>query len=44
MLVFIDESGDSGLKINNGSSRYFAVSLVIFADDNEANACDKKIE
>lgn len=30
MLVFIDESGDSGLKIGEGSSRYFTVGLVIF--------------
>lgn len=28
MLIFIDESGDSGLKIDKGSSRYFTVSNV----------------
>lgn len=44
MLVFIDESGDSGLKINDGSSRYFAVSLVVFEESDEANACDQRIE
>ena len=40
MLVFIDESGDSGLKIEQGSSRYFTVSLVMFEDNDDALACD----
>lgn len=44
MLVFIDESGDSGLKIDQGSSRYFTVALVIFDDREEAVACDQRIE
>jgi len=44
MLVFIDESGDSGLKIDQGSSKFFTVSLVVFEDREEAIACDKRIE
>jgi len=44
VLVFIDESGDPGLKIDKGSSRYFTVSLVIFEENEEALACDQKIE
>jgi hypothetical protein len=44
MLVFIDESGDPGLKIDKGSSYYFIVSLVVFKENEEAVACDKKIE
>jgi hypothetical protein len=44
MLVFIDESGDSGLKIDKGSSKLFTVSLVVFEDNDEAEACDKRIE
>lgn len=36
MLVFIDDSGDPGFKIDKGSSRYFVISLVIFDDDLEA--------
>lgn len=44
MLVFIDESGDSGLKIQNGSSRFFTVALVVFEDNEEAINCDKRIE
>lgn len=44
MLVYIDESGDTGLKIYNGSSLYFVVSLVLFEDNEEAIACDQRIE
>jgi hypothetical protein len=44
MLVFIDESGDPGLKIEQGSSRYFTVSLVVFEENDEALACDQRIE
>lgn len=36
MLVFIDDSGDPGFKINRGSSRYFVIALVIFKDELEA--------
>ncbi|TAN62457.1 DUF3800 domain-containing protein [bacterium] len=43
MLVFIDESGDPGLKIESGSSRYFVISLVVFEDHKEAESCDKRI-
>jgi len=32
MLVFIDESGDPGFKIDQGSSPYFVVAMVIFED------------
>jgi len=44
MLVFIDESGDTGRKISQGSSKYFVVSLVLFEDNDEALACDQRIE
>ena len=43
MLVFIDESGDPGLKIKKGSSRYFTISLIIFEDKEEALSCDQRI-
>lgn len=43
MLIFIDESGDPGLKIEKGSSRYFVIALVIFEDQDEALACDQRI-
>lgn len=44
MLVFIDESGDCGMKIGQGSSKFFVVSLVVFEDNDEALACDQRIE
>lgn len=36
MLVFIDDSGDAGFKLNKGSSRFFVISAVIFDDNLEA--------
>lgn len=44
MLVFIDESGDAGLKLDKGSSKYFVVVLVAFEDNADAQATDSKIE
>ena len=44
MLIFIDESGDTGRKFDRGSSRYFLVSLILFADYEEALACDRRID
>ena len=44
MLIFIDESGDSGLKVKQGSSRLFTISLVVFEENDEAIACDQRIE
>lgn len=44
MLVFIDESGDPGLKGREGSSKLFTVSLVVFEENEDAIACDKRIE
>ncbi len=36
MLVFIDDSGDPGFKLDKGSTRYFIIAMVIFNDDLEA--------
>lgn len=43
MLVFIDESGDSGIQSKPGSSKYFIVTAVIFQDNEEAYDCEKRI-
>ncbi|MBI4457641.1 DUF3800 domain-containing protein [Candidatus Uhrbacteria bacterium] len=43
MFVFVDESGYSGLKIDAGSSRFFTVVLVVFADEEEVRACDVQL-
>jgi|688.fasta_scaffold76384_3 hypothetical protein len=44
MLAFIDESGDPGLKIGKGSTKYFVLSMVYFEEDQEAIECDHKIK
>jgi len=44
MLVFIDESGDSGMKDKPGSSRFFVVTAVLFEDNEEADNCSRRIE
>lgn len=36
MLVFLDDSGDPGFKVEKGSSPVFIISLVIFEDALEA--------
>lgn len=36
MLVFIDESGDAGFRLDRGSSNVFAVAMVMFDDHEEA--------
>ena len=39
MLVFVDESGDAGMKLGAGSSDYFVVTAVLFEDHDEAARC-----
>lgn len=36
MLVFIDDSGDPGFKLQKGSSQIFAIGCVVFDDELEA--------
>lgn len=36
MLVFIDDSGDPGFKLEKGSSKVFIIAMVIFKDNLEA--------
>ncbi len=43
MLVFVDESGDPGLKLATGSSKFFVVSMVVFDDAEDAQAADDRI-
>jgi hypothetical protein len=44
MLVFVDESGDPGMKGKVGSSELFVVAAVIFFEDSDANVCDDAIQ
>ncbi|BAM06252.1 DUF3800 domain-containing protein [Leptospirillum ferrooxidans] len=43
MLAFVDETGDTGLKTDRGSSLYFTVALVLFEEHSEAESCDQRI-
>ena len=36
MLVFIDDSGDPGFKLERGSTSHFVIAMIIFDDDLEA--------
>ena len=40
MLVFVDESGDPGMKLGAGSSDLFVLTAVLFQDRDEALRCD----
>lgn len=44
MLAFVDESGDTGLKLDRGSSRLFVVARVTFVDPEEALRCETRID
>ncbi len=44
MLVFVDESGDPGMKGKQGSSQLFVIAAVVFEENEEANSCDRKID
>jgi hypothetical protein len=36
VLVFLDDSGDPGFKLDKGSTPYFVIAMVIFDDDLQA--------
>ncbi len=44
MLVFIDDSGDAGFKLDKGSSRYFVIACVIFDDNLDAEETALRIK
>ena len=41
--MIVDESGDSGLKIGEGSTSHFVVVLVVFEDNDDDEAADLRI-
>ena len=43
MWAFIDESGDPGRKIAQGSSTHFVVGVVTFDDADDLRECDERI-
>ncbi|REJ79426.1 MAG: DUF3800 domain-containing protein [Acidobacteria bacterium] len=44
MLVFIDESGDAGLKLDGGSTPFLTVVIVLFKDLDAARSADQRIQ
>ncbi len=44
MHVYVDESGDPGLKIKEGSSKYFVVALVVFEDPEMGDKASQRID
>lgn len=44
MFVLVDESGDVGFKFSKGSSRLFAVTVILFEDEEEARRCELRID
>ncbi len=43
MLVFIDESGDPGFKLERGSTPIFAAAMVTFANSEDARATEYRV-
>ncbi|VAX40119.1 hypothetical protein MNBD_PLANCTO03-1519 [hydrothermal vent metagenome] len=43
MLIYVDESGDPGMKSKPGSSPYFVVAAVLFEDEEAARQCRQMI-
>lgn len=44
MLVFVDESGDPGIKGRAGTSEFFIVTAILFNENEAALSCDERIE
>lgn len=44
MLMFIDDSGDPGFKLEKGSSKHFVIACVIFDDNLDAEETALKIK
>ena len=43
MRAYIDESGDPGLKIGQGSSAFFVIAVILFDDQKEEDVVDKRL-
>ena len=44
MLVYVDETGDTGFKFADNSSRYFVIALVVFAGQEQADSTSQQID
>jgi Protein of unknown function (DUF3800) len=43
-LATMDESGDTGMKLGQGSSALFTIGMVLFQEEAQANACRARIQ
>ncbi len=43
-LAMMDESGDTGMKLGQGSSALFTIGMVLFQEEAQANACRARIQ
>lgn len=44
MLVFVDEAGDAGMSGKPGQTPCFAVALILFEDNDQAEKADRRID
>lgn len=44
MIIYIDDTGDPGFKLNKGSSDYFAIAAVCFANHSDEELMIKKLQ
>ena len=44
MFVFVDESGDAGVRGKPGSSRYFIVTAIILDDQDELSQMGRTVD
>jgi hypothetical protein len=44
MLVFIDDSGDAGFKLDKGSSQHFVIACIVFDQNQDAENAANKIK
>jgi hypothetical protein len=43
MIAAMDDSGEPGLELGAGSSEYFALTVVIFSNHEQASACQERM-
>lgn len=44
MIIAVDDSGDPGIKLGQGSSRHFVIAAILFEDDLDAEETSLKIK
>src|SRR5262245_4153184 len=44
MLVYVDESGDPGMKFKTGTSAIFVICAILFDSERDAKCCSARID